>query len=62
MAGFLLRSPIHMLIFDTRTFVNGRPRPVIMEDMEMRIERADPRQERIDAIQVCLHYTIILSH
>ena len=34
------------------TFVNGRPRPVIMEDMQRRIERADLRQEKVDAIQV----------
>ncbi|ETN41989.1 uncharacterized protein HMPREF1541_03928 [Cyphellophora europaea CBS 101466] len=33
------------------TFVNGRPRPVIMEDMERRIKSADLRQEKIDAIQ-----------
>jgi hypothetical protein len=38
----------------TRTFVNGRPRPVIMDDMEMRIKRADHRQEKVDAIQVRL--------
>jgi 2-oxo-4-hydroxy-4-carboxy--5-ureidoimidazoline (OHCU) decarboxylase len=33
------------------TFVNGRPRPVIMEDMERRIARGDVRQEKVDAIQ-----------
>ena len=34
------------------TFVNGRPRPVIMEDMQRRIDRKDLRQEKVDAIQV----------
>ncbi|RMD39800.1 hypothetical protein DV735_g5326, partial [Chaetothyriales sp. CBS 134920] len=33
------------------TFVNGRPRPVIMEDMERRIERADLAQEKLDGIE-----------
>ncbi|KPI38456.1 putative allantoinase 1 [Cyphellophora attinorum] len=33
------------------TFVNGRPRPVVMEDMERRIARGDVRQEKVDAIQ-----------
>jgi 2-oxo-4-hydroxy-4-carboxy--5-ureidoimidazoline (OHCU) decarboxylase len=35
------------------TFVNGRPRPVIMEDMQRRIRSGDLRQEKFDAIQVC---------
>jgi hypothetical protein len=34
-------------------FVNGRPRRVIMEDMQKRIDRGDIKQERSDAIQVC---------
>lgn len=41
------------------TFVNGRPRSVIMEDMKQRINRADARQERVDAIKVC--YTVALD-
>ncbi|KAJ4509825.1 hypothetical protein HRR83_006845 [Exophiala dermatitidis] len=32
-------------------FVNGRSRPVIMQDMQRRIERGDLRQEKSDAIQ-----------
>ncbi|EHY52659.1 hypothetical protein ABEF95_012026 [Exophiala dermatitidis] len=32
-------------------FVNGRSRPVIMQDMQRRIERGDLRQEKLDAIQ-----------
>lgn len=32
-------------------FVNGRSRPVIMEDMQRRIDRGDLRQEKVDAIQ-----------
>jgi OHCU decarboxylase len=35
-------------------FVNGRPRPVIMQDMQSRIDRGDIKQERLDAIQVRL--------
>ncbi|KAH7384344.1 Oxo-4-hydroxy-4-carboxy-5-ureidoimidazoline decarboxylase [Phaeosphaeria sp. MPI-PUGE-AT-0046c] len=33
-------------------FVNGRPRPVIMEDMRRRIDRRDIEAERREAIQV----------
>lgn len=33
-------------------FVNGRSRPVIMEDMQKRIDRADPKLERKEAIDV----------
>ncbi|EXJ84475.1 hypothetical protein A1O3_05143 [Capronia epimyces CBS 606.96] len=33
-------------------FVNGRSRPVIMEDMQRRINRGDGKQEKQDAIQV----------
>lgn len=33
-------------------FVNGRSRPVIMEDMQRRIDRGDLAQERKDAIEV----------
>jgi len=33
-------------------FVNGRSRPVIMEDMRARIERGDIDAERREAIQV----------
>jgi len=32
-------------------FVNGRPRPVIMEDMQRRIERGDLELEKRDAIK-----------
>jgi propanediol utilization protein len=32
-------------------FVNGRPRPVIMEDMRSRIDRGDIKAERQVAIQ-----------
>lgn len=32
------------------TFVNGRPRPIIMDDMEMRIKRGDLLREKRDAI------------
>lgn len=35
-----------------RVFVNGRSRPVIMEDMQKRIDRADIQQEKKDAIKV----------
>ena len=33
-------------------FVNGRSRPVIMDDMQKRIDNGDARQERQDAIKV----------
>jgi len=33
-------------------FVNGRPRPVIFEDMQKRIERGDINAERKEAIKV----------
>jgi hypothetical protein len=33
-----------------------------MEDMEMRIKRADHRQERVDAIQVRLRLAYILAY
>jgi hypothetical protein len=33
-------------------FVNGRERPVIMQDMRRRIERGDVEAERGEAIQV----------
>lgn len=39
-------------------FVNGRSRPVIMEDMQRRIERGDITQEKQDAIKVCFEETI----
>ena len=39
-------------------FVNGRARPVIMEDMRARIDRGDIKAERKEAIQVRL----ILPH
>ncbi|OAL46700.1 hypothetical protein IQ07DRAFT_138656 [Pyrenochaeta sp. DS3sAY3a] len=32
-------------------FVNGRPRPVIMENMRQRIDRGDIQAERLEAIQ-----------
>lgn len=34
-----------------RVFVNGRPRPDIMENMRSRIDRGDVRAERLEAIQ-----------
>jgi hypothetical protein len=34
-------------------FVNGRPRPVIFEDMRKRIARGDIAEERKEAIKVC---------
>jgi len=34
-----------------RVFVNGRPRPVIFEDMKKRIARGNMRAERLEAIQ-----------
>jgi hypothetical protein len=37
-------------------FVNGRERPVIMQDMRRRIERGDIEAERREAIQVCFAY------
>ena len=33
-------------------FVNGRARPVVMENMRERIARGDIKQERVDAIEV----------
>jgi hypothetical protein len=36
-----------------RVFVNGRERPVIMQNMRERIERGDLDAERKEAIQVC---------
>lgn len=33
-------------------FVNGRSRPVIMEDMQKRIDHGDIQQEKQDAIKV----------
>lgn len=36
-------------------FVNGRSRPVIMEDMRRRIARGDITQERSEAIKVRAH-------
>jgi 2-oxo-4-hydroxy-4-carboxy--5-ureidoimidazoline (OHCU) decarboxylase len=32
-------------------FVNGRSRPVIMEDMQRRISTSQLKQEKLDAIQ-----------
>jgi hypothetical protein len=34
-------------------FVNERERPVVMQDMQRRIERGDIEAERGEAIQVC---------
>jgi 2-oxo-4-hydroxy-4-carboxy--5-ureidoimidazoline (OHCU) decarboxylase len=48
-----------VLVLDTdsyvnhRTFVNGRSRDVIMEEMRQRIDRADKEKEITEAIQVC---------
>jgi 2-oxo-4-hydroxy-4-carboxy--5-ureidoimidazoline (OHCU) decarboxylase len=47
------------LLFDnldltaTSVFVNGRSRPVVMENMRARIDRGDIKAERQEAIQVC---------
>jgi 2-oxo-4-hydroxy-4-carboxy--5-ureidoimidazoline (OHCU) decarboxylase len=51
------RSPrsiphVAVLITICRVFVNGRSRPVIMEDMKQRIERGNIEMERADAIKV----------
>ncbi|RMZ84711.1 hypothetical protein DV737_g907, partial [Chaetothyriales sp. CBS 132003] len=43
------------------TFVNGRPRPVIMADMERRINRGDLNQEKLDAIKVTHQFHILLG-
>lgn len=52
----------HCLILElARVFVNGRPRPVIIEDMEKRIERGDIKQEKLDAIQVRVIEQAVLS-
>jgi 2-oxo-4-hydroxy-4-carboxy--5-ureidoimidazoline (OHCU) decarboxylase len=39
-------------------FVNGRARPVIIENMQSRIARGDIEAERAEAIQVCLLYHV----
>lgn len=48
------------LIYACRVFVNGRPRPVIMEDMRKRIARGDVNAERRDAIKVRATWRISL--
>lgn len=40
----------------SRTFVNGRSRDVIMEEMRQRIGRGDKDREVEETIQVCLRY------
>ena len=55
----LLAAYMSMIIWLTlellySVFVNGRSRRVIMKDMEQRIRRGDTKQEKTDAIQVCL--------
>lgn len=40
------------LLYNNRTFVNGRSRDVIMEEMRQRIDRADKEKEITEAIQV----------
>ncbi len=56
MTIFQLRDLLHDLRFscllECSVFVNGRPRSVVMEDMQKRIDRADIKQEKLDAIQV----------
>jgi hypothetical protein len=42
-----------------RVFVNGRERPVIMENMRARMERGDLEAERREAIQVCFSFICI---
>jgi hypothetical protein len=37
------------------TFVNGRPRPVIIQDMQRRIDSSTIDQEKDDSIQVSTH-------
>jgi len=46
------------LILDS-VFVNGRPRPVIFEDMKQRIARGDIGAERKEAIDVSLFSTTL---
>jgi hypothetical protein len=41
---------------ENRVFVNGRERPVIMENMRARMERGDLEAERREAIQVCFSF------
>jgi len=47
-------TPVLELIRACRVFVNGRSRPIIMEDMRTRIARGDIDAERRDAIKVRL--------
>lgn len=49
-----IRSPRSHRATIYRVFVNGRSRPVIMDDMKERIERGDIRMERAAAIKVGL--------
>ncbi|CAJ2506615.1 Uu.00g078010.m01.CDS01 [Anthostomella pinea] len=39
-------------------FVNGRSRPVIMDDMRRRIDRGDPKAEEIEAVQAMVDIAI----
>lgn len=54
MSGLSTRAGWFVWADVARVFVNGRSREVIMQDMQRRIERADGRKEREDAIQVSL--------
>jgi len=45
--------PLNADILIIRVFVNGRPRPVIFEDMQSRIRRGAITLERREAIKVC---------
>jgi hypothetical protein len=48
-------SCVELELTPRSVFVNGRPRPAIMEDMRRRIARGDIKQERAEAIKVNLH-------
>jgi hypothetical protein len=41
-----------MSLIIRRVFVNGRSRPVVMENMRLRIDRGDIKLERLEAIKV----------
>ena len=43
-------------------FVNGRSRPVIMEDMKQRITNSDIKTEQASAIRVCIIISTVHEH
>lgn len=49
---YLLPQKLLTLTFHPSVFVNGRSRPVIMENMRSRIDRGDIKAERQEAIEV----------